>query len=79
MLVKGALAKRLIDFANKIKNVEQTDIDAVIKAEAQNEESAIYEAIKSITITIPSGAITVMTPQGPGSNIQPIVLNNVIK
>lgn len=77
-LMKGILAKRLIDFANKIKDIEQTDIDAIIKSEAENEEDAIYEAIRSLTITIPSGSIIVVTPQGSGSNIQPIILNNVI-
>lgn len=78
MLVKGTISKLLIDFVDKIKNVEQSNADQIIKAEAENTEKAIYKAIKSIQIVLPPGSIIV---QGTGiaTNAQPIILNNVIK
>ena len=78
MLIKGAIKKILIDFMNSVKDIEQTDIDKSIEAEAENSEEAMYQAIRSLTITIPPGSIVVETTTGPALNLSPIILNDVI-
>jgi hypothetical protein len=79
MLVKGAISKLIVARLNKIKDIEQTDIEQVINDEAKFVENYIYSAIKNITIVIPIGAIIVSGSGGISSNISPIVLNNIIK
>lgn len=79
MLVKTTISKMLIDFANKVKDVEQTDTDKVIREYADNIEEAVYKAIKSVDIVIPSGMLNVQGPGGPSSNAQPIIIKSVLK
>lgn len=79
MLAVGKLAKSLEAFITKLNSSEQKDPKKSIKEFCEQEEKTIYDAIRSITITIPSGSIVVTTPQGPGTNTQPIVLQNVVK
>lgn len=78
MLTPGTFAKALKAFVLKANKTVQGDPDKAIDAFCQNQEKAVDARIKSITITIPTGMITVMTPQGPGSNVAPIVLIGVI-
>lgn len=79
MLIKGAIANLIVARMNRIKAVEQTDIDSAIQEEAQFVEDYIFLTIQKIQIIIPSGAITVASSTGVSTNIQPITLNNALR
>ncbi|NIG54744.1 hypothetical protein [Chitinophaga sp. Cy-1792] len=60
-------------------NQKQEDASAAITAHCEYLESAVYNAMRSITITIPPGAIIVQTAMGPAANVTPIVLESTVK
>lgn len=78
MLVDGKFAKDLEKFITELNSVEQENLQNSIQSFCSQQEKALYAALRSITIKIPPGSIVVMTSQGPASNPQPILLNNVI-
>lgn len=78
MLVKGQIANEIIQRLEQISKIEQTDYEKAIRDHAAHVEQYVFEAIKSLTITIPSGALQIQTESGPGFNVQPIILNLTI-
>ena len=56
----------------------QTDPDKSLDELAEQLEKVVYDAIKSVTITIPSGQIIVATSTGPAANVQPIILQKSV-
>jgi hypothetical protein len=72
---KRKLKKHVISQNDKI----QENFDKAVDNFSEKLEQLLDERIKSITITIPSGAITVLAAGSPASNPQPIILDNVIK
>lgn len=78
-LVQGQLAKSMKAFIKTLNNKTQEDADVAITLYCNEMEKDIYAAIKSITITIPSGMIQVAGPSGAMTNPAPIVLNEIVK
>ncbi|SHL14887.1 hypothetical protein SAMN05444266_102214 [Chitinophaga jiangningensis] len=60
-------------------NQKQDSPSAAINAYCEQLESDVYNAVRSITITIPPGAIIVQTAMGPAANVTPIVLESTVK
>ena len=79
MLQSGKYAKQLKVFIKKVNTMSQQDADKAIAAHCQKQEELIYAAIRSITITIPTGFIQVQGSPAAQTNIAPIVLNNAVK
>lgn len=77
-LVSGKLSKSMKTFMKKANKMTQEDADKAIDAYCDNMESSIYSAIKSIQITIPSGAIKVSGTAAAQTNIAPIVLRSSV-
>lgn len=79
MLQSGDLANGMKAFIKKANTMKQTDADKAIDAYCKQLEASVYKAIRSLTITIPSGMIQVEGSPSAQTNINPIVLNDVIK
>jgi len=77
-LEKGLLAKDMKTFIKGVNKMKQEDAEKAITAYCNKMETSIYQAIKSITITIPVGFIKVAGSQSAQVNPAPIVLNNFI-
>ena len=82
-LIAQAFAGKLKAFILQINTVEQDDKDAAITAFCNELETDVYNAIKSITITIAPETIVVegVNSGGPivATNISPIILVNSVK
>lgn len=78
MLIQRAFANKLKAFILKVNKTKQEDIDKAIDAFCKEQEEDVYEAIRSLTITIPPGSIIVATSTGPATNPAPIILNGVV-
>ncbi len=78
MLVPGVLAKEMKAFVTKANGMTQEDADKAIEAYCSALEKAVYNAIRNLTLTIPSGMVIVATPTGPAANPAPIVLTKMI-
>ncbi|MBS0031610.1 hypothetical protein ACTJJ0_30820 [Chitinophaga sp. 22321] len=63
----------------KTNEKKQEDVTVSIEAHCKQLEQDVYNAIKSITIVIPAGAIIVQTSQGPAANVSQIVLESTVK
>lgn len=78
-LVKSTLSVNLQNFIEENGAKVQEDSDEAIKKYCEKLEDLIYISIKSLTITIPPGTITLVgtSPTGPVTvtNTQPIVLS----
>lgn len=79
MLKKDRLAGKLRAFITKVNKMKQTDRAKAIDAFCKEHEEDVYDAIRSITITIPAGSIVVTGTALTQANANPIVLNNVVK
>lgn len=77
-LIPGQLANEMKSFISAANKMKQEDADKAIQSFCNSIEKAVFEAIKSITITILPGFIQVVTPSGPGNNPASIVLKNVV-
>lgn len=75
MLLKGQIKETISSFIKNQNKEVVEDADKAIEDLAQIIEDSVFEAISNITITIPSGAINVITPAGNGTNPLPIILN----
>jgi len=64
-------------FITQVNALKQEDKDKAIDEFCQKLESVVYTAIRSLTLTIPSGAIQVVG-QGSATNPAPIVLTGGI-
>lgn len=78
MLIKKKLSDALKEFILTLNDVEQEDRDEAIQSFCDTQELVVYDAIRSLTITIPPGTINIVTNTGSGTNVGPIVLSNVI-
>lgn len=78
-LVAKQLSNELKVFITQVNKMKQTDKDKAIDAYCNKLESAIYTAIKSLTITIPPGMIIVAGSPTTQTNPAPIVLTGIIK
>ena len=79
MLIAGELSNSMRDFVMNVNKIPQEDAEKAINAYCNNLENIIYDAIKSLTITIPPGAIQVQGSSVAQTNLAPIVLEKVIK
>lgn len=77
MLLKDKLRKDLREFIISANNVEQDNVEEAIDRYAAKMEQVIYDAIKSLTVTIPAGAIQVQGTATNQTNTTEIVLNNI--
>ncbi|WP_291911012.1 hypothetical protein [Chitinophaga sp. CB10] len=73
--MSDSLKARMLEANNK----KQEDANAAVTAYCEHLEAEVYNALRSITITIPPGAIIVQTAMGPAANVTPIVLNSIVK
>lgn len=78
-LIAGALEKDMKKFLNEVNSMVQEDKDKAINAYAKKHEQMIYDAIRSIDIFIPIGAIKVQGSSAAQTNIAPIVLKRAVK
>jgi hypothetical protein len=78
MLVSGKLSKEMKAFIKMANKMTQKDANKAIDEFCNNHEKNIYDAIKSIKITIPPGLIIVSGSPATQTNAAPIVLTNVI-
>lgn len=79
MLKPKQISNSIIKIVDDLNKVEQKDRKKATEQFAVALEKSIFEAIQSATITIPVGTIQVVTSNGLGSNIKPIILNLAIK
>lgn len=77
-LVARKLSGKMKDFMKRVNKMKQQDAAKAIDAFCDEHESDIYVAIRSITITIPTGLINVAGSSSAQTNVAPIVLNNVV-
>jgi hypothetical protein len=77
-LIAGQLSKNMQNFIKEVNKMKQDDADKAIKAYCDELELLIDKRIKSITITIPAGAIQVQGSPSAQMNILPIALNKVV-
>lgn len=78
-LVKGKIKGLLVNFLESANSSKKSDTKKAVEAYAEEMESIIYEAIKDITITIPSGMVIVSGSAVTQTNLAPIVLTGTIK
>lgn len=82
MLVPGVLANKFKAFVLELNQTKQKDKESAIDRFCKELESEVYTANKSITITIPSGAIILTGANSGGpvvcTNTAPIILNKVV-
>lgn len=78
MLVSGTLSSEMSLFIKEVNKMKQEDADIAIDAYCKRLESAVYTAIRSLTITIPPLTIAVSGGPTAQSNPAPIVLTNMI-
>lgn len=78
MLVPETLSNEMSLFMKEVNKMKQEDANAAIDAYCKRLESAVYAAIKSLTITIPPLTIAVSGGPTAQSNSLPIILTNVI-
>lgn len=79
MLREGLLAKKMKSFIKNANSMSQTDSEKAIDNFCTEFENDIYNAIRSITITIPAGTINVVGSPSAQANVTPIVLTAVIQ
>lgn len=78
MLIENGLKDELKKFINESQKLPVEDQSAAIDKYCSNFERVVYEAIKSITITIPPGFIRVEGSPSFQTNIDEIILKGVI-
>lgn len=78
MLKPGTYAAELKQFILQVNQMSQEDAEKAIEAHCRKQEELIYNAIKSLTITIPPSAIMVAGSAAAQTNPAPIVLTGVI-
>ncbi|SEW37460.1 hypothetical protein [Chitinophaga arvensicola] len=78
-LIAQQLAENMKAHLLKANEHKQEDVSVAIDMHCRQLEQEVYAAIRSITITIPPGAIMVQTAMGPAANIAPIVLTSTVK
>lgn len=74
MLRKGQLAQKLNSFITNVNKLSQDDASKAITTFCNEFENDIYEAIRSITITIQPSEIKVIGSPTTQTNLAPIVL-----
>jgi hypothetical protein len=79
MLEKGSISKLIVAQFNKIKDVDAVDVDVAIKREADNTESYLIELLSQISVVIPPNSIQVLVGTEIGTNVNEIILNDVLK
>lgn len=77
-LIAEQLANDIKNFIKQSNTEPVKDIDVAIDTYCSNMETAIYNAIKTITITIPTGAIQVQGTSVAQANIVPIILTGTV-
>lgn len=77
-LEKGKLKKGLSDFIKGVAKMKQEDQDKAIDNYAEMMENLVYDAIRSATVTIPSGAIKTQGSATAQANGAPVVVENGI-
>lgn len=77
-LVAESTKNKIKTAVTNLNSTKQEDKDKAIDAICEAFEEAIHAAIKSITITIPSGACAVTGSSTAQTNAQPIVLENAV-
>jgi hypothetical protein len=65
-------------FILDVNKMKQEDADKAIDTYCKKLEEVIYNAIRSLTITIPSSAIQVAGSSTNQTNVNKIVLKNVV-
>lgn len=78
MLIAEQLKNDIKAFIEQSNQKPVKDVEAAIDTYCTNMENAIYKAIQSITITIPTGAIQVQGTSVAQTNIVPIILTGII-
>lgn len=77
-LQAGSLANEMKSFIKQVNKMKQEDANKAIDTYCTKLEKVVYDAIKSITITIPPGAIQVQGSPSAQTNIATIVINEVV-
>jgi hypothetical protein len=77
-LQKGLLAKQMNQFILEVNKMKQEDAEKAIENYCNKLEETVYRAIRSITITIPSGFIQVQGTAVAQTNALPIRLTRVV-
>lgn len=77
-LKNGKLAGKMKAFILKANQMTQDDAAKATEDFCNEYEKDIYEAIRSITITIPSSYIKVVGSAAAQTNVSPIVLKNAV-
>jgi len=78
-LKKGKLARSMKKFILEANELEVQDRDKAIDDYCSTIERVVYDAIKDLTIVIPTGSIVVSGTALTQSNLTPIVLEKVVK
>lgn len=78
MLVKGQISKELFTFVKNQNESVQEDADKAMQDFCNKIEEVVFNAIKSASITLQPGIITVLTAQGPAANVTPIQIEESI-
>jgi hypothetical protein len=74
-LTQGKLSQTMQDFVTEVNKMPVDDQAKAIKAYCDKLEASVYEAIKEITIVIPSGVIQVQGSPSAQTNITPITID----
>lgn len=74
-LIAGNLKNQLKIFIQNSNQTKQTDLDQSIDDFCGKIETLVYEAIKSVTITIPSGLVAVAGTATAQVNPFPIIIS----
>lgn len=74
MLEKGSISNPLVSFITESNSKNQDDPAKSILEFSEKLEELIFTAIKSATITIPSGLVTVTGSPATQTNPQPIII-----
>ena len=77
-LTAKVLADDMKAFITQVNQMPVEDAATAIDKYCQKLEDVVYNAIKSLEITIPSGAIIVVGSQTTQTNPQPIILTGNI-
>lgn len=77
-LVPGQLATSMKGFVQAANKMKQEDANAAIEKYCQQLETVIYNAIRSMTITIPPGSIVTVGGPTTQANVNPVIIQGTI-
>lgn len=77
-LVPGQLATSMKSFIQAANQMKQEDANVAIEKYCQHLERIVYDAIRSITITIPPGSIVTVGGPTTQANANPVIIQGTI-